>query len=90
MKEGGTDLPDKIDFLYKSLVGRSAQKAEKEVLQNLYQEELQDFKTNQQRALDLLTTGEAPTDFTLNQSELAAHTILASTIMNFDEFVMKR
>ena len=38
----------------------------------------------------ILAAGEYPVDKLLNPVELAASTIVASTVMNFDEFVIKR
>lgn len=90
VKEGGADVEDRIDFMYKCLIGRGAKEQEKSIMQELYQEELTAFQEDEKRAESLLGIGEADVDPELDTLELAAHTILASTIMNFDEFVMKR
>ena len=57
---------------------------------DLYREELAAFEADASRAEGLLAIGEKEVDPSLDTAQLAAHTILASTIMNFDEFVMKR
>ena len=90
MTEGGTGIPDRIDFLFKSLVGRSADPEERLPLEQYFQEELADFQSEPEKARELLTVGEHPVDPNLDKTELAAYAMMASTVMNFDEFVMKR
>jgi len=63
---------------------------EKMVLKELYDEELKDFSQNPKRMKSILAVGEYPLDKTLNPVQLAAGTIVASTVMNFDEFLIKR
>jgi hypothetical protein len=41
-------------------------------------------------AVRLLTVGDAVADRALDRVELAAQTMVASAVMNFDEFVMVR
>lgn len=88
--ENPGDTTQQIDFMLKSLIGREGKSEEKELLGKLYSEELEDLKKQPDRARHLLNIGESPVNNTLSQTELAACTIVASTIMNFDEFVMKR
>ncbi|GJM28989.1 MAG: endo-inulinase [Cyclobacteriaceae bacterium] len=90
IRESGSDLDERIDFAFKMLVGRNPRIDEKNKMISLYQEELNAFKHNPKRATELLNVGEYPLDQTLDQTELAAFSILASTLMNFDEFVIKR
>jgi hypothetical protein len=90
MREGGSSPENRITFAFKALTSRSPRPDEIAVLKRLYQEELTDFKENPDQALKLLRTGESERDKTLNASELAACTVIASTVMNFDEFVVKR
>jgi hypothetical protein len=59
-------------------------------LKQLYEEELADFRKQPKRAMQLLTVGEYKHDTKLEANEVAAYTIVASRIMNFDEFVVKR
>ena len=88
--EGGTEVSDRIDFAFKALISRSPRKEELSILQNLYEEELQHFRRNPKRTSQILSVGEYPVNRSLNQAEVATYGVLASTIMNFDEFVMKR
>jgi hypothetical protein len=59
-------------------------------MKELYTEELESFRKEPKRIKELLSTGESKQDTTLNSAELAACTMIATTVMNFDEFVMKR
>lgn len=90
LKEGGDHMSKRVDFMYQCLLGRSAREREKQLLVDLYEEELKGFEENSNKARELLAIGEKKIDPNLDQEEVAAHMILASTIMNFDEFVMKR
>ena len=88
--EHSGDTTQQVDYMLKSLIGREGKSEEKELLSNLYFEELEDLKKQPDRARHLLNIGESPVNQTLDKIQLAACTIVASTIMNFDEFVMKR
>jgi hypothetical protein len=72
------------------LIGRKPRIDEKDKMLSLYQEELNAFQENPKRAQELLNVGEYPADRSLKETELAAFSVLATTLMNFDEFVMKR
>ncbi|MEM6801149.1 MAG: DUF1553 domain-containing protein, partial [Bacteroidota bacterium] len=90
LKEGGEKLSDRLDFMYQCLLGRPIREEEAKLLSELYEEELGEFERDKSRSQKLLAIGESEVDPTLPQTELAAHSVIASTIMNFDEFVMKR
>ncbi|MEL6923859.1 MAG: DUF1553 domain-containing protein, partial [Bacteroidota bacterium] len=90
MKQAGPESSERIDYLFQSLVGRRATSSELKTLKQLFEQEQADFRQMPQRANALLSTGEHPVDEKLNKSELAAYTMVATTVMNFDEFVMKR
>ena len=79
-----------INKAFKSVISRLARPEELKLIQQLYSEELADFKKNPKRAQELLSVGEYPVDKKLNPAELAAWTVVTSTIMNFDEAVVKR
>jgi hypothetical protein len=79
-----------LNYIFTSLTSRPLRQSDLEAMMQLYQEEYQDFSKNPKRADELLSVGEYPVDKSLNKNELAAMTIVASTIMNFDEFVIKR
>ncbi|CAG5000499.1 hypothetical protein DYBT9275_02476 [Dyadobacter sp. CECT 9275] len=90
MIKHGKSLEQKITYGFTALTSRPPSTKELEILKDLYQEEYRDFSKNPKRVKAILATGEYPVDKLLNPVELAASTIVASTVMNFDEFVIKR
>ena len=55
-------------------------------MSTLLDEESTNFKENKKGRKELLAIGAHPINTKINQTELAAYTMVASTIMNFDEF----
>jgi hypothetical protein len=84
------NIEDKIDFIYLSLVSRSAEKEELALLKKYYQEEVEEYSADKTSASELLSIGEYEISSDVDQAETAALTMVASTVINFDEFVMKR
>ena len=79
-----------VNAAFKAIISRSARSEEVKLVQQLYAEELADFKKNPKRAQELLSVGEYPVAQKLDPAELAAWTVVTSTIMNFDEAIVKR
>ncbi len=79
-----------INQFFKAVVSRPARPQEVQLMKQFYADELADFKKNPKRAAELLAVGEYPVDKKLNPAELAAWTVVASTLMNFDEAIIKR
>jgi len=79
-----------INRFFKAVVSRPARPREVQLMKQFYAEELADFKKNPKRVAELLSVGEYPVDKKLNQAELAAWTVVASALMNFDEAIIKR
>ncbi|MFD2936080.1 DUF1553 domain-containing protein [Spirosoma flavum] len=89
-ESGETDKSELINQIFKAVISRPARPEEMTLMKQFYTEELADFKRNPKRARELLSVGKYPLDEKLNPSELAAWTVVASTIMNFDEAIIKR
>ena len=89
-REVPTSQHDRINHMYLSLIGRSASIEEMKVMRTLFEEELTAFQQDEQRVKQLLSIGQAPLKREIDEAELATYTMLASTLMNYDEFVMKR
>ncbi len=83
-------LNDQITYAFVALTSRKPNQNELAILKDLYEEEYDAFSKNPSKAQLLIHAGEFPVDKKLNSIALAANTIVASTIMNFDEFVIKR
>jgi hypothetical protein len=79
-----------LQTIFESLISRQPRPSEMALLEKLYQEEYQDFVKNPKRVNELLKVGEYPIDQKASKPQLAALTVVASTIMNFDEFLIKR
>ncbi|HEV7351350.1 DUF1553 domain-containing protein [Telluribacter sp.] len=90
MVRHGKTPDERIIYAYKALTSRLPRPSELALLKQLYAEEYQDFQKNKGRAQQLLRVGEYSRDKSLDPVELATSTIVASTLMNFDEFVIKR
>lgn len=90
MREGGPTPANRVTFAFKAMVGRRPRAKELELMTKLYGEELSDFQKQPQRAKQMLSTGEHVVDKTLNTNELAACTVVATTLINFEETVVKR
>lgn len=86
----GTTQKERIDYAFVALTGRSSRTDELNVLTAYYDEELKNFRENPNKARQLLKVGDFPAEKSIDPAELAATTMVASTIMNFDEFVIKR
>ena len=90
MREGGTTPEGRITLAFKAMESRYPRKEEINILKEMYQEELLDIQKNPKRVKELLSVGESVIDRALNQNELAANTVLAMTLINFDGTVVKR
>jgi hypothetical protein len=64
--------------------------SEVRILTQLFDEQRSYFTQKPEEATQLLKTGEKPVDPSLPRIDLAAATVVVSTLMNHDEFVMKR
>ncbi|GAB4000366.1 hypothetical protein GCM10028807_53110 [Spirosoma daeguense] len=85
-----TNAEAAISAIFKTVISRSPRPQEVALMKQFYTEELADFGKNPKRSSELLSVGEYPLDKALNPAELAAWTVVTSTIMNFDEAIIKR
>ena len=79
-----------ITNIFTALLSRAPRSQELALMIKLYEEELKHFQQNPAQAVELLRVGEYPVDKHLNKNELAAMTVVCSTVMNLDEAVVKR
>ena len=89
MREGGAAPADRVRFAFRLATARAPNERELEMLTELYAKAKSRFAPQPEPALKLLSTGEAKRDETLDSAELAAWTIVASTILNLDETLTK-
>ena len=79
-----------IQAMFKAVLSRPARPVEVGLLKKLYSDELLSFKNEPKRAKALLKVGEYPIEAALKTNELAAWTLVVSTVMNMDEALVKR
>jgi hypothetical protein len=80
----------RITYCFQALTSRKPRTEELAELKKLYDLQYNYLKYVPQEAESLLSVGEYKRDMSLNVAELAAYTVVATTLMNFDEFSMKR
>jgi len=85
-----TSVDSRVRAGFRQVIGRFPMQRELEILRQLYGEQLERFAAEPQQAKDLLKIGDHPADPALKAVELAAATMLASALMNLDEFVTLR
>jgi len=88
--EGGSSAPERITYGFRLLTSRVPDEKELALLESLLAEELATFERNREAARSLLAVGERAADPSLATAEAAAFTVVASTVMNYDEAVFKR
>jgi hypothetical protein len=80
---------DRVTLAYRLAMARAPKPAEIRVLLKLYQTQLTAYRADGPAAKKLLGVGESGRNQLLDPAELAAWTIVASTILNLDETVTK-
>lgn len=83
------DTHKRLIYAFRSATSRMPMEKEIEVLKSLYDKELANFKRNPQSAKALISVGEYRENTSLNPAELAAMSVVASTIFNMSEAIVK-
>ena len=89
MTEGGKDAEARVAFAFRLATGRKITKDEAKVLLGLYKQQLVEYQQNKESADKLLNAGSFKAKPELDRAELAAWTMVASTILNLDETITK-
>jgi hypothetical protein len=90
MHEAGSEVDKRITLAFKALASRNPSKNELDILRKMYLDELSFYRNKKSEAEKITNIGEFKRDKTLDISELAACTMVATTLINYDEAVMKR
>jgi hypothetical protein len=91
LKEHPDNPEARVRTAFRLLTGRQPQPAEMDVLLLLSKEQLDLFGNQEEQASRFLSrTGESPVNDSLPPTQLAATTLVVSTIMNLDEFTTLR
>jgi len=89
---GRSDI-EVLAAMFRTLTGRRPTEAELAVVEKLYQQQVAYFADHQEQAERYLTTGESTYDDTLPCApveRLAAHSVVAASLLNYEGFTMKR
>ena len=89
VREGGGSADARIDVAFRLLTSRLPTDRERNILRTLYGEQHALFAQDHAAALALLHTGESPYDTSLDPVDLSASSVVASTVMNFNEAITK-
>ncbi len=89
LTEGGNSPVPRISLAFRLLLSREPVPAESKILGAAIKREIARFKADTKSAVALLKAGDLPLNSTLAPAELAAYTVVASTILNMDEVVTK-
>ncbi len=76
--------------VFQSLAGRQEDPEEASTIKRLYDTALKRYSQDADAAKAITSTGEYPHQADLNPARTAALTVVANTIMNFDDFYMRR
>ncbi|HMO64534.1 MAG TPA: DUF1553 domain-containing protein, partial [Verrucomicrobiota bacterium] len=90
LKEHPDNPDDRAEGAFLALAGRRPEPREREILRRLLGEQRAAFAADPAAAEKYLAHGERARDPALPAVELAATAVLAATVMNHEEFVMKR
>ncbi len=89
IEEGGKNSKERIDYAFYLATSRKPNVKELNILEDLLQAEMDEFKKHPSRADEFLQIGATLDDATLNKLELAAYGVVANTIINLSESIQK-
>jgi len=84
---GKTSDNERLEWLYRKVLGRTPTESEKAVLAKVLTKQRERFRTQPDAAKQLLKVGESPSGSLHPPEELAAWTMICSVIFNLDEAV---
>lgn len=90
LTEGGDTLQQQLAYGFRLLTSREPEPAELDLLASLYEAENEVFTNDPQAARDLVRVGDYPVPPSLAATDVASLAIVANTLLNFDEAVIKR
>lgn len=85
LSEAPSDVVSRVNLLFKTVLSRSPTDSERELLVAQVAKHIERYQANPQDAQQLTQLGETKPPSTFAVQELAAYTLLASTILNMDE-----
>jgi mono/diheme cytochrome c family protein len=89
IKEAGADESRRIAVAFRNIVARPPSARETRLLRDLARAQLAEYRRNPAAARALLEVGESRPEAGVSAAELAAWTMVASTILSMDEAITK-
>jgi hypothetical protein len=89
LSEGGKDVTAKLVFVFRWATSRKPSAEELRVLRELLNQQLVRYRSDKKAAGEFLKIGESVADAKVDQTELAAWTMVTSAILNLDETITK-
>jgi hypothetical protein len=90
LREAKPEDGQRLAHAFKLSTARTPGRGEIGILKDLLRAQRQTFAGDRQAARKLLSVGESPRDEALDVAELAAWTMVSSTILNLDETITKQ
>lgn len=88
--EGGKNIEDQIAYGFRLAVSRKPKTEESKIFKELFESQAERFDENPQEAVELLSVGKKEIAKSYDQTQVAALTMVANTMLNHDEAYMKR
>lgn len=85
----GPGTAERIEFLYQTVLARSPEAEERQLVQTAYERQLELFTSDPEAAANAVKTGESTPGNIAPAPETAAWTMMANLILNLDETVMR-
>ncbi|MCZ6675563.1 MAG: DUF1553 domain-containing protein, partial [Verrucomicrobia bacterium] len=89
LQEGGSSVPEQVEFAFRTVAGRYPKPEEQVLLENAYRDYRDLYAEDPESAEKLIQVGESKLAENLRPIELAAATTLANMLLNLDEVVTK-
>ncbi len=87
--EGGKSPEDRVEFAFEAATARLPNADEARILRELLERQLEVYRADAAAASAFLDVGDRPALAVLDPAELAAWTMVTSTILNLDETITK-
>lgn len=85
-----SDWDAQVEQLFLKVLSRPPKDAERQILREGYEQQLEYFQANPQPCQAFLQTGTRPVDVQLPAAELAAFAVVVQTVFAYDETIMSR
>ena len=89
MREGGENLESRLTFAFRVCLGRPPTRPERALLEEAFRKHLTTFEQDRVGAGKLLHVGASTPPLDLDPCELAAWTLISTTLLNLDETITK-